>query len=212
MLFEEDAFEVKASDCVCGGGDVQGDDPDYIEYVITRAIKQGFVGTNEAVIAVASQFRYQCSHERTRLVKEVYSVALQKMAEHRETQRTWSITDCDRVDQAFAELNAAGIIARQDYTCCARCAEDAIRQEVQAWMNEGVPVRGTAFYSQLESWRAVDKGVLDIYFDSAAGGAGSTALIGREIADTLVRHGLVVMWDGRGKSAICVEIDWKRRR
>lgn len=205
-------METKASDCVCGGGDVQGDDPDYIEYVITRAIKQGFVGMNEAVIAVAAQFRYQCSHERTRLMKEVYSVALQKMAEHRETQRTWSITDCDRMDWAFAELNAAGIVARQDYTCCPTCAEGAIRQEVQAWMNEGVPVRGTAFYSQLETWYAVDKGVLDIYFDSAAGGAGSRVAIGREIVDTLARRGLVVTPDRTRKSAIGVEIHWKRRR
>lgn len=38
---------------------------------------------------------------------------------HRAAQRKWpAVTDCDLLDRAFAELERAGIVSRQDFTCC----------------------------------------------------------------------------------------------
>jgi hypothetical protein len=34
-------------------------------------------------------------------------------------QKEWpAVTDCDLLDRAFTELERAGIVARQDFTCC----------------------------------------------------------------------------------------------
>jgi len=36
-----------------------------------------------------------------------------------DAQREWpSVTDCDRLDRAFADLNGRGIVARQNFACC----------------------------------------------------------------------------------------------
>ncbi len=35
-------------------------------------------------------------------------------------------TDCDRLDQAFANLEKQGIVARQDFTCCSNCGSTEI--------------------------------------------------------------------------------------
>ena len=38
---------------------------------------------------------------------------------HLSAQEQWpSVTDCDLMDRAFEELERAGVIARQDFTCC----------------------------------------------------------------------------------------------
>jgi hypothetical protein len=38
---------------------------------------------------------------------------------HLAAQQQWpAVTDCDLLDRAFAELERAGIVARQDFTCC----------------------------------------------------------------------------------------------
>src|SRR5881394_768506 len=44
------------------------------------------------------------------------AVADRAMAAHRAAQAGWpSVTDCDRLDAAFAELDGAGVLARQHY-------------------------------------------------------------------------------------------------
>jgi phosphoribosylanthranilate isomerase len=38
---------------------------------------------------------------------------------HLDAQKEWpAITDCDLLDRAFGELDRAGIVARQHFTCC----------------------------------------------------------------------------------------------
>lgn len=39
-----------------------------------------------------------------------------------EEQKTWpTVTDCDRLDEAFIRLREAGITAQQNFACCMRC-------------------------------------------------------------------------------------------
>jgi hypothetical protein len=38
---------------------------------------------------------------------------------HLATQEQWpAVTDCDLLDRAFGELDRAGIVSRQNFTCC----------------------------------------------------------------------------------------------
>src|SRR5262245_26167777 len=50
------------------------------------------------------------------------AVADRAVAAHREAQAGWApVTDCDRLDAAFTELDHVGVLARQHYRCCATC-------------------------------------------------------------------------------------------
>jgi hypothetical protein len=41
------------------------------------------------------------------------------VAAHLAAEEQWpATTDCDLLDRAFAELERAGVVARQDFTCC----------------------------------------------------------------------------------------------
>lgn len=38
---------------------------------------------------------------------------------HLAAQKQWpAVTDCDLLDRAFEELERAGVVSRQDFTCC----------------------------------------------------------------------------------------------
>src|SRR4051794_10084988 len=41
-------------------------------------------------------------------------------------------TDCDRLDAAFAALDADGIVARQHFSCCGTCGHADICEEIAA--------------------------------------------------------------------------------
>ena len=72
------------------------------------------------------------------LVKELTDEALRK---HVYEQAFWpDTTDCERLDAAFAELDQAGIVARQNAECCGTCAGHVVWQEVEGRIAEGKPV------------------------------------------------------------------------
>jgi hypothetical protein len=38
---------------------------------------------------------------------------------HLDAQERWpAVTDCDLLDRAFGELDRAGVVSRQNFTCC----------------------------------------------------------------------------------------------
>src|SRR5262249_51814859 len=62
-------------------------------------------------------------------------------------EQSWpEVTDCDRLDAAFDELDAAGVVARQHFSCCGTCGDTEIRDEMQQAVKDGVPVRGFTFF------------------------------------------------------------------
>ncbi|MEO1645928.1 MAG: hypothetical protein AAFR67_12125, partial [Chloroflexota bacterium] len=62
---------------------------------------------------------------------------------HHDEQRLWaSPTDCDLLDEAFAELDRNGHIARQHVTCRQSCGHSDINPEIQQEPAKR-PVHGT---------------------------------------------------------------------
>lgn len=62
-------------------------------------------------------------------------------SEHLAEQATWpAVTDCDRLDRAFEALNAGGIVARHDFTCCQNCGFAEIGAEIDDAISSGVDV------------------------------------------------------------------------
>ncbi|MFI7403809.1 DUF6891 domain-containing protein [Streptomyces sp. NPDC049541] len=128
---------------------------------------------------------------------------LERVAE----QAAWQgETDPERLTRAFTALQAAGITARENFTCCRSCGQSEIGGEA------GPDARGFVyFHTQCTDSAAAGHGLMLLYggFD---GSSETTAAIGREVVTALEATGLRTEWDGDPGRAITVTpLDWRRR-
>jgi hypothetical protein len=135
-------------------------------------------------------------------------VAVAEFRSHLAAQADWpAVTDSDRLTAAFVRLEAAGIVARESFTCCQTCGFAEIGGEV----SEQVPARGFTFYHQQDAEGAVDGDGLYLAYGSF-GPPLTTAEVGAEVVETLRGQGLTVEWDGDTNRRIFVSMTWRRRR
>jgi len=128
-------------------------------------------------------------------------------AAHLEAQARWpDRTDSDRLTDAFRALDAAGIVAREDFTCCRSCGVNDIGAEVP----DGSPAHGYVFYHEQDAGRAAVGGSLWLAFGMFD--QQSSARAGEQIAAALRAEGLQVDWNGSPDQRIQVPLGWARRR
>jgi len=129
-----------------------------------------------------------------------------------QAQTCWpAITDCDRLDRAFDELNRAGIVSRQNFSCCGTCGAAEIECEMKDEEEKGITVRGYTFYHMQDTESATDGYGLCLNYGSVVNGEEAAISIGHEIVDAMQRNGLKTQWDGSWSKRIIVSLDWKRR-
>lgn len=134
-------------------------------------------------------------------------------AEHFAAQKDWpEKTDCDRLDEIFAALEAGGIIARQNFTCCGTCGSAEIRDEMDEVRKNGGPVRGYAFFHMQDAEAAVDGQGLYLNYGATEEGETAALMIAKDIVAQFESHGLKTNWNGRWEQRIGIELDWKKRR
>lgn len=132
------------------------------------------------------------------------------LREHAAMQTHWSHpTDCDRLSEAFAELNRASIIARQNFWCCQTCGIAAVEDELKKVRG----AKGYVFFHEQDTESAVRTGTMYLSCGSVNAKKESIVQIGHEIVKVLTQHGFDVHWDGDFKRRILINhLDWKRRR
>jgi hypothetical protein len=134
------------------------------------------------------------------------------LAEHYRAQVGWpDRTDCDRLDEAFAELEVQGIVARQNFTCCSTCGHYEIGAEVVA-ARKRRPVTGYAFYHMQDTERAVEGGGVYVKYDALSDDRARKAEVGRRIVAAVEQAGLRAEWDGDPDTAVLVKLKWQKRR
>ncbi|MBO9714066.1 MAG: hypothetical protein J7495_14245 [Sphingomonas sp.] len=144
--------------------------------------------------------------EAPRLLREA-------LAEHRAAAASWpGETDCDRLDAAFAALEADGVIARQNFSCCGTCGTSEIWEEVDEAQQAGLPAHGYAFFHMQDTEHAVEGHGLHLNYGACEDGEAAALAVGREIVAALEAEGLETDWDGSWSTRIAVAIDWKKRR
>lgn len=139
---------------------------------------------------------------------------LPKLIAEREAEMAdWpAVTDCDRLDAAFAELQASGLLAEQNYWCCGTCATSDMGARLKQARKAGDEVpRGYTYYHEQDTESAVCGGGLYLAYGAEARGKEATLGIAHEIVEKLERHGFAPDWDGSVNRRIFVPIDWKRR-
>lgn len=134
-----------------------------------------------------------------------------KAARERE-KATWPpVTDCDRLDAAFDELNQRGILARHHWWCCQTCGHAAMPDEHDRAVGEGKEARGYAFYHVQDTESAVNGGGMYLAYGAFSNQDGAEVAVGNDIVDALRRSGLDPSWDGSVTSRILVPLTWQRR-
>ncbi len=132
------------------------------------------------------------------------------VAAHDAAMAAWpAVTDCDRLDRAFAALETEGIVARQNFACCQNCGRAEIRDEIAGARRARRSVDGFVFYHMQDTDSAVTHGVLQLRYDGTLGNAATA--IGTRVVAALREAGLAPAWDGDINKTIEVGLRWQRR-
>lgn len=184
---------------------------DELREQIETDVKAGFLEPWEVEESAVDAFQDQVEPDALEAAAERLTQAA--FAAHAREQATWpAVTDCDRLDAAFAALEARGIVARQNFSCCMNCGSQEIWGEVAEAEEEGRVIHGCAFYHEQSTASAVDGGGVMLGYQAVDEGDEAMAAVGREIVDVLRAHGLHPEWNGSPEMCVHVPMDWKRRR
>jgi hypothetical protein len=178
---------------------------------IRREVAAGFDDADSIAESAVEVFSDECDGDLLR--PHALALTREAVEAHRREQATWpAVTDCDRLDAAFVELERGGIVARQNFTCCGTCGQAEIGAEMRDAEVAGCPVRGYVFYHIQCTESAVDGHGLYLHYGATAEGKKATAAIGEAVVKVLDRHGLKAEWNGQPSQCVLVNLDWKRRR
>lgn len=128
-------------------------------------------------------------------------------------EKNWDeITDCDRLDEAFKELNSYSFITLHNagYTI-QDSAKDAI--EVHRYLTDKEEmVYGFCFYNTMDIENAINDNYLEIGYGEFIGEELKTAKIAEDIVFILEKHGLKTEWSYSIKDRIKIKpIKWQKR-
>ncbi|WP_432888615.1 DUF6891 domain-containing protein [Kribbella sp. CA-245084] len=188
------------------------DDPEGLEGArgqIQAWILPGFMDRAE-VIRAATEYLEEdllTDQQIEQLVDELWHARLAE-------QQHWPArTDADNLGAAFAELEAAGVVARMNFTCCQTCGSTEIFDERPA----DRPSTGYVFFHSQDAERLADDAA-DLFlaygaFDvPEAEWPDRVTAVGHQIADVLRAHALPVTWNGSSNQRIQVgPLTWQRR-
>ena len=173
-------------------------------------VKGGFSSDAEILEKAIGVDEPELEHEVRRVAPAMIAAARHA---HAEVQKRWpKVTDNDRLDAAFAELESRGILARQNYWCCGTCGCAAIDDEMAKLRRRKRPARGYAFFHNQDTECAVLGGGLYLNYGADSLDDVERVQIGKEIAKVLRSHKFRVIWNGELDTRILVRFKWARRR
>ncbi|MCP3782831.1 hypothetical protein NLX85_05565 [Micromonospora sp. A3M-1-15] len=182
-----------------------GDLPDQIRAFVRQQVA---LAELPAAAIVAETVKYLDDAAGENGVAELaWAAVAEELSAHLADQETWpEVTDSDRLTAAFRALDATGIVARENFTCCQNCGVEEIGAEAR----RGLKPRGYTFYHRQDAERGVEGSGVWLAYGAFEGA--STAEIGAEVAVALRAAGLTVNWDGEVGQRIHVPLRWQRRR
>jgi tetratricopeptide (TPR) repeat protein len=175
------------------------------EAYIARKIAAGF--DEPAQIAELAADIYEADPLHCEALVDQATAALER------ARLTWpAVTDCDRLDRAFGDLDASGIVARQHFACCNTCGNAEMTDVVHDERELGRTIDGYVFYHWQDTDAAVGGHGLHLRFHAVSHRAAETSAIGKRVVEALRAHGLSSAWDGDPERTIALpSFDWRRR-
>ncbi len=178
---------------------------------VAGRVHEGFESAHE-IIENAQHWAFE-KHGRDDLLPEIKRLTAEALAAHQAEQAGWGpTTDCDRLDSAFAALNAQGIVARQDFSCCNNCGFTEIWDEVEE-EEKRHPVEGYVFYHLQCTESAIETGKLLMAYGCVEEDPQAFFRVANKIVAELRNSGLNASWGGTDGHPIVVDgLVWRRRR
>lgn len=182
-----------------------------LEGFIGRLVAAGFESPEEILQAARDYLGEDLDQQRIDI--ESGPMLERALAAHAAAEKTWpALTDCDRLDAAFAALDRKGVIARQNFSCCGNCGSSEIWDEVDAARDAGDPAQGYAFFHMQDTERATEGDGLYLNYGAVEDGEAAALAVGHQIVKAIGSAGLTADWNGSWDQRIHVALDWKRRR
>jgi hypothetical protein len=130
-------------------------------------------------------------------------------------QVTWPpTTDADRLDDAFAALEDAGVLARMDFSCCQNCGSGEIADEART---AAVPPHGYVFFHAQDAERLAEEPArlhlsYGAFTPDRDAYASAALAVGEQVTAAVRKVGLHVDWDGTLARRIALPgLTWHRR-
>jgi hypothetical protein len=184
-----------------------------IDELVKNEVYKGFTAKNEIIEHITEIVEDEYDIDTNSIKYYIEDTTCKLLNEHYEEQKTWQFeTDCDKLDKVFNLLEDRGIVARQNFTDCQTCGNFEIKEEIENFSNNAVPI-GYTFYHEQDTDSAFEYGSLYLSYSSIDDSDKESLKIGKTIVGMLEKFGFSVKWDGTINQRICIEgIDWKKRR
>jgi hypothetical protein len=187
--------------------------------LVDRLIARGFIDEVNIVARATGELEYTMdgSGDEYPGFEEIEPViepmVTERLAMRRRAEQRWKrLTDCDKLDLAFADLEEQGIIARQDYLCCSGCAHSAAGFEIFGNERGKDFWKGYVFYHQQDTDGAPG-GSLLLGFGAYEDGDEAMQEVARTVIETLGRYKLKARWNGKTDTRIeVIDLNWRWRR
>jgi hypothetical protein len=184
---------------------------DDLREFIGERVREGFESVHE-IVDNAQHWVYE-KYGRDDLQLDIKRLVAEELSAHHAEEVGWGpTTDCDHLDSAFAALNAQGIVARQNFSCCNNCGFTEIWDEVEK-EEEQHPVEGYVFYHLQCTEEAIRTGQLLMAYGSVEEDPQAFLEVANKIVAELRNAGLNASWGGTDCHPIVVDgLVWRRRR
>jgi hypothetical protein len=181
----------------------------FIKGTVEKIVAEGFPSEDEIVDLVVKAL--EGDPDDRELMDDIARLTKQAIKQHLYIQTSWvAKTDCDKLDDIFAQLENAGIMARQNLAVNEKSGRDEIRKLVKLEEPERV---GFVFFTARDTENAVEYGELDFSFGSFDGSEEKSVEIARKLIEFLEKSGFHPEWTGSATDRVHLpEITWKKRR
>ena len=139
--------------------------------------------------------------------------ARNELAQKKVAEQSWlQITDCDRLNAAFDELNALGIIALHNTGYTMSDGHEDVGDVLRSIDRSKINIKGYCFYHGQDLERAVNSMELALAYGDLKAIDEKKVEVGKEIVAVLTKHGLKCKWNKKPDVRISLpNIQWQRR-
>ena len=179
-----------------------------INEIIDVSIKSGFYD-KEDIFANVEDYLYEISFDHDWVRQQIDNAYVDRKKE----QSTWpSVTDFDKLVQAFDELNAIGIVALHNAGMTKQDGEGEVIEVYKELLKKGIKTKGFCYYHWQDVERAVYDSHLFIGFGDFNNNEQDALEIGKLVATTIGSKGFKINWDETAKARIEItNIKWQKR-
>ena len=145
--------------------------------------------------------------------KRVRELVKVEVARHKAEQESWpEVTDCDRLDRAFAALRAEGILAIHNAGFTPSEGIDEMSEQYYAAGGKKSSIVGYCFYHRQDMEYALKYHKLGLAYGDIEGDDRRGVEVGKRIRSALQAAGLRVAWTGSIKDKMDItRFRWQRR-